>query len=308
VSDRSPEILILTNERDFGVDEVIRRIDESRVDVRRLNIEAATATSIEVTDIASTGAYPAVRTVWWRQFVANTVYANSQPDDLLVQRAQWAAFLGIFDRPEVNWVNPLWSARRAENKPLQLRAALACGFSVPPTIVTNDRDEAMKFRQQHKTCIVKSLASAYFEHSDHSFVFTEFLTDELLDDAASWHSQPVLVQRFLARERDIRVVAIGDRCFGAQAQSGGSDWRKSSEGVTWHPWHEDSEIEERCLRYLDVMDLRYASFDFVIAEDMTWFLEANQAGEWLFLDKPLELGIARAIAEELTVLAEGNGP
>jgi hypothetical protein len=51
------------------------------------------------------------------------------------------------------------------------------------------------------------------------------------------------------------------------------------------------------------MGLRYAAFDFVLDGDVLWFLEANQAGEWVFIDRPLKLGIAQALAEYLGELA-----
>jgi glutathione synthase/RimK-type ligase-like ATP-grasp enzyme len=299
-----PEILILTNEQDFGADEVVRRIDRQRVAVRRLNIEHATRHPIEANPVLDGDAYPNLRAVWWRQFVpGHATPTSTAADDLLVERAQWSAFLALFDRPDVAWVNPLWAARRAENKLVQLRTAAATGFDVPPTILTNDSEQAARFRKEFDACVVKSLTAAYFEHSDQSFVFTEFLTDDLLDEPTSWYRQPVIVQEFLPRASDLRVVAVGDRCFAAEAATSGSDWRKDPGSVNWSPWACEPDLQTRCLRYMAALGLRYVSFDFAVANGRTWFLEANQAGEWLFLDRPLGLGIADVLATYLANLA-----
>jgi hypothetical protein len=51
------------------------------------------------------------------------------------------------------------------------------------------------------------------------------------------------------------------------------------------------------------LGLRYAAFDFVDDGERAWFLEANQAGEWTFIDRPLRLGIAEALTSMLSSLA-----
>ncbi len=54
------------------------------------------------------------------------------------------------------------------------------------------------------------------------------------------------------------------------------------------------------------MGLRYAAFDFIDDGEDIWFLEANQAREWLFIDRPLQMGISEAITDVLTALAFGQ--
>jgi glutathione synthase/RimK-type ligase-like ATP-grasp enzyme len=303
---RLPELLILTNEADFGADEIIHRIDLGQVSIRRFNIEDATTRPMEGSEVLDRDVYPNVRAVWWRQFVPEgrpPPRSGLAYDDLIVQRSQWSSFLSLFDWPDVAWINPLWSARRAENKLVQLRTAAMCGFQLPATILTNDAEQAARFQRMHGMCVVKSLATAYFEFTDQAFVFTEFLTDDVLDDAARWHPQPVIVQAFVPRALDVRVVVVGDQCFAAEADVGGSDWRKDPEAATWKGRACSGALQDNCRRYLSALGLRYAAFDFALADDHMWFLEANQAGEWLFLDRPLKLGIAEALATQLTNLA-----
>jgi hypothetical protein len=46
-------------------------------------------------------------------------------DDFLVAREQWRAWLtDLAESPDTRWLNPLWAARSAENKLVQMRVAL----------------------------------------------------------------------------------------------------------------------------------------------------------------------------------------
>ena len=219
-------------------------------------------------------------------------------------RAQWRAWLSVFEDSGATWVNDIWSARRAENKVCQLRSATAIGFQVPETVVTNDVNTARDFAQT-STAVLKSLSSAYFELSDGGFVFTQELTEETLSDAAAWSSQPMIVQSRVAGT-NVRVVVVGERCFGACCDTTAVDWRTEGSAVVWRPWTVPDGLAVLCRAYNQHTGLRYAAFDFIDDGEDIWFLEANQAGEWLFIDRPLQLGISEAIADVLTALAFGQ--
>jgi glutathione synthase/RimK-type ligase-like ATP-grasp enzyme len=298
-------IVVLANERDFAADEIIRRLAD-RVRVRRLNIETARRASVGSWSPeyeADSGCE--ARVIWWRQFESDERPTTRRGiDDVLVRRAQWRTWLATCSGPRTHWVNDLWAARRAENKVEQLRAAAAVGLRVPRTAITNDPDVAGAFRDAVGESIVKTLSSAYFEFSDQSFVFTELLSDATLRDRELWFDVPVIVQESLRTGHDTRVVSFGQHCFAARCESDESDWRKApSDHANWTAWTPPGEIVERCREYRTKLGLEYAAFDFMIQDDKVLFLEANQAGEWLFLDRTLELGIADAFADHLLGLA-----
>lgn len=238
--------------------------------------------------------------VWWRQF---EVPAPSQLDlesidDVMVRRAQWRTWLATLDHPSITWVNPLWSARRAENKIEQLRVAQEAGFAIPETIVTNRRQDALAFSRT-TPAVVKSLSSAYFEFSGHAFVYTQLLEDKLLAfSEQDWAQQPVIVQQQVTGS-DIRVIAFNDRFFGAKCEAPGIDWRRASDRVQWVDWAVPDALARSCATYLLRLDLRYAAFDFIDDGETIWFLEANQAGEWVFLERTLHLGITEAFSHFL---------
>jgi hypothetical protein len=295
-------VLVLTNLRDLAADDVIRRLDAAGISVRRINADTCATSpvptwSLDADEAGNVGA------VWWRQF---EIPAEGSPfgsaiDELLVVRAQWRAWLTTLAHLDIPWINDLWAARRAEDKIIQLRTARSLGFAVPKTIITNDREAAARFGEDD-AAVIKTLAAAYFEATEKGFVYTNPLSASLVSPEAAWHTQPVLVQRRVSGT-DVRIVALGQECFGASCETDALDWRTAGEAATWRLWDVPAGVAERCLCYLTVMGLRYAAFDFVLDGDVLWFLEANQAGEWVFIDRPLKLGIAESLAKFLGDLA-----
>jgi glutathione synthase/RimK-type ligase-like ATP-grasp enzyme len=293
-------VLVLTNERDLAADDVIRRLDAAGVEVWRLNAEAATSTPVP-TWTTDSGSAATVGVIWWRQFEtpARENMSLEDVDELLLARAQWRAWLAtLSDITAAPWVNNLWAARQAENKVLQLRVATNLGFAVPKTVITNDPTEA---RVAFGDCdaVVKTIASAYFELSKVGFVYTHSLDDVVT--VPGWFDQPMVVQQRL-RGEDVRIIIVGEDCFGASCASEVLDWRTAEAAMSWEVWPVPGWLADRCRKYTAEMGLKYAAFDFIDTGDHVWFLEANQAGEWAFLDRTLNLGIADSLATMLAGL------
>jgi glutathione synthase/RimK-type ligase-like ATP-grasp enzyme len=299
---RSP-ITILTNERDFAADAVIRHLNELGTEVRRLNFEEAHSGPTSRWDPVVDRS-PSV--VWWRQFETETQPTSLiEAENLIVERAQWRTWLSTLHRPGSLWINDLWAARRAENKIEQLRASTYLGFSVPPTLVTNSRVDAQRFADEHGEAVVKTLSSGYFPLTDHAFVFTESFSHEALADERAWYASPLMVQKRLLNSLDARIVSFADHTFGAKCEAPGLDWRKTpDQRELWQHWDVAPEVAALCASYRRHFGLHYAAFDFMIDEHEIWFLEANQAGEFSFLDRALDLGISRAFADALVAMVD----
>lgn len=308
----SAHILILTNERDFGVDATIRHLIQNGVPHRRLNAEDAFTSGLPL-DLECPQESPK-RVIWLRQFETSdgppTTLAAAE--DRLLARAQWRAWVSMLDVSSSVWVNPLWEARRAENKVIQLRVATGCGFEIPTTCITNSRQRARMFSDAHEGQVVlKALSAAFFELTDESFVFTQRLTDDLVDGTSDdlWARQPVILQEIAEAEFDARLVLFGPHHFGAKLPRSQAtiDWRVGAQDQ-WEVWTPTPEVLSAACTYIDRLGLRYAAFDFLLRDDAVIFLEANQAGEWHFIDRRLDLGIAPALACYLSnLLKEETG-
>lgn len=305
MNSRAKPVLVLTNKLDLAADDVIRRIQDLGHPVTRINAETA-ATSSALGWDSTWPDVEGVGSVWWRQFELPSDPMRltlADAEELVITRAQWRSWLSVLDSNGIPWVNPLWAARRAEDKISQLRQARIAGFAIPGTLVTNDRVSALAFAGG-RPCVVKTLSSAYFELSGKGFVYSHALDSPLLAHAKEWFRQPLIVQRRVPGT-DVRVIAIGRKYFGASCQSPDLDWRTASGNVTWRPWTVPDRIGMMCKQYMRMLNLRYAAFDFKDDGQEVWFLEANQAGEWAFLDRPLRLGMAGALTDLLVELASG---
>lgn len=303
---RTSTAAILTNERDFAADVVVHRLHELGVEVHRINYEAARTSEVPPWSPSTSDrdGEPMPSVVWWRQFETDESPETLQDvDDLLVERTQWRAWVATLASPNSTWMNDLWAARRAENKVEQLRVAKSVGFNVPPTLITNDRFRAIEFEQAVGPAVVKTLSAAYFSFSDKSFVFTERLDQATALPAEAWHAAPVVIQQLIEGGLDARVVSLAGRCFAGRCRSRGLDWRKTSfDPELWESWNAPEQIVHACESYRARLGLEFAAFDFMITSESIFFLEANQAGEWLFLDRALDLGVGLAIADRLVSL------
>lgn len=293
----SRPVLVVTNERDFAADLVIDRIRRGGGTVERWNTETP-----PVVEWRPEGASVAASAVWLRQYLPEPTRAGSvkEVDDFLVVREQWRAWLTDLAETDARWMNPLWAARRAENKLIQLRTAANLGFCVPPTVVTNDRAVAEKHEAEVGPCIVKAVSAAYFPFSTSAFMFTRPLAEALVLGDDDWAAQPVIVQQAVAPRVDVRVFIVGDHASAAATTTGGSDWRLFAGENTWNRLEAPAELVERCRAFNAELGLAYSAFDFAFDGSTCWFLECNQAGEFAFIDRPLELGVTDAIASWLT--------
>lgn len=291
----SAPILVITNERDFAADLVIDRVQRAGAWVERWNTETPREIVWTPSEPPSSSSASAV---WLRQHLPDPACTNTvaEVDDFLVAREQWRAWLTDLAETDTRWMNPLWAARRAENKLVQLRTATHLGFDVPPTIVTNSKSVALGHQLQTGPCVVKSVAAAYFPFSTSAFMFTTPLAEALELSEADWAGAPVVVQKTVTPRTDIRVFVVGSHASGAAATVDGPDWRIHSGETTWTRWDPPADLIGRCRAYNKALGLTYSAFDFAYDGATAWFLECNQAGEFAFIDRPLNLGVADAIA------------
>src|SRR5688572_21582293 len=102
------------------------------------------------------------------------------------------------------------------SKPYQAQLIARAGFSVPPTLITNDPAAVLAFRRRHGRIIFKSISSA-------RSVVREF---EDGDEARLGHIRwcPVQFQAFIPGV-NVRVHTVGDAVFATEILSDAADYR-----------------------------------------------------------------------------------
>ncbi|GLW07439.1 ATP-grasp ribosomal peptide maturase [Microtetraspora sp. NBRC 13810] len=197
------------------------------------------------------------------------------------------------------YVNHPHAIADAEFKPAQLSTAIASGFDVPPTLITNDPDKARRFVRDHRRVVYKPLRSTEYEINGTAVtVWTQEVSADEIDDrvAGTMH----LFQRAVPKKYDLRITVAGDAMFAVQIHSPLLDWRQDYEQIEYRVMQVPDKIADKIHLYLDHFRLVSGCFDFAIdADDRPVFLECNPNGQWAWMQAPTGLSMATAFADLL---------
>lgn len=310
-----PHVLILSGLYDFSTDLVVLQLDRIGVPYVRLNREQLSdyrltldplAPCLTINGSGSTWVVETeLRAVWFRQpvFLRNTPPFSLSPSEQL-ERSQWTAFLrGLCVFRNAAWMNHPPATYLAESKPYQLSVAVACGFRVPETLVTNN---ATRINETFPdSLVVKSLDTVLLrEGNDCLFTYTTVnLGTALRDESVS--AVPLLAQQILGQKTDVRVTVVGNRLFAVRILSGGSgisgDWRVIPKAdLEYQDVELDSDTADRCIRLTRQLGLSFAAVDLLETPEGIFFIEVNPTGEWGWLssaDRPIDKAIAAWLAQ-----------
>jgi len=317
-------VLIVSSGVDEATDVVSKTLTARGATVTRLNTEqfpfSDTWTSRistkgrEFRSLVQTSDSPAVDlgtvgSIWYRR-----VRVPPRPDAMnpgvydYCLRESRATLLGgllaqsgrIMSAPEAIW--------RAEHKLLQLSVALLAGLSVPDTVVTNDPREVREaFARFNGQMIGKPVRSGYVDLGQEQMaIFTSQILAEHLALVDRAQVSPVIYQRLIPKEYDIRVTIVGDKMFVAEIDSQSDpdasiDWRRTTNPSLPHRRGTLPEgVRDALYRLMNSLGLAFGAIDLVRTPDGAYvFLEINPNGQWLWLDDFLDLGISDAVSNWL---------
>ncbi|MFG2016295.1 hypothetical protein [Actinomadura geliboluensis] len=178
---------------------------------------------------------------------------------------------GLLNDLPVPHVNAPLANARAEYKPSQLRAAAELGFTVPPTLITNDPAAARRFAGEHRGTVYKSFRGVPPAEGETGVIWTQRVKAPELDES----------------------VSLTAHLFQAEVEKAG-DWDQ----LAYTPIDLPAQFVGRLRAYLNRFGLAFGCFDFALddTEDLV-FIECNPNGQWGFL--PASDSIADAFAELL---------
>ena len=242
-----------------------------------------------------------LRSVWYRRPRPPEVGVCHEADRGFIA-GQWQRFQNnVFGTAEdllgALWVNTPDAAVRAENKLVQMRIAQEAGLDIPDTVISNDARDVRVMLQRWPRVVFKTFYPYNWKSASTGSTYS--MSVSLLDASsplpdASIAMCPGIFQRYIEKAYDVRVTVIGERYFAVRMRRGdGSayiDWRK-------HMMDEDLLVEE-CTLPADLenklrvlmrrLGLVFGCIDLVVDPDgNTYFLEVNQAGQFLFVEEAL---------------------
>ncbi|MFJ3820384.1 ATP-grasp ribosomal peptide maturase [Streptomyces nodosus] len=242
-----------------------------------------------------------VRSVYWRR-PRWPEFAHLSDDDARFAAAQVRHGLGgiLYSLDSPLWVNhPLRNAA-ADYKPAQLALADHLGLMIPPTLVSNDPDEARKFIVEHEHVLFKTLRWTPYRRDGVPVTgWAEPVTSVEIDPSV--RVTPHLFQARVQKAADVRVLVVGRRVFAVRIDSDLLDWRKDYSALSYSVVDLPGQVSKALLAYLDHYGLVSGSFDLALdSHGGYWWLELNPNGQWGWLEEKTGLGMSAAFADLLT--------
>jgi glutathione synthase/RimK-type ligase-like ATP-grasp enzyme len=173
-------------------------------------------------------------------------------------------------------------------KPIQTKAAMACGFHVPGTLLTNDLEKARAFAARHGQVVYKAAGGTP------SFTGLLDLSDtRRLEQLGTC---PTYFQQYIAGT-NVRVHVVGKDVFAVEITSDAIDYRRDTHEM--FPTSLPEAIAEKCRIVSRALGLLAAGIDLIRSADGKWyFLEANPSPAFTFY--PDRDDVAAAVARLLT--------
>lgn len=231
----------------------------------------------------------------WRRDAAPSSHAG-------VVRASWAALLvGTIELSSVEWLTPLMSMWRAENKLVQLAAAARLGIDTPRTCIVSSTHSLPEWAGSE--IVVKPLGPATYaaDHGQARVVHAELLPRDA-DELNLLGAAPFLVQEPIDAHVHLRVVTLNDKTWicgiGAPPEF---DWRRNAAAHKAFRKVEGFErVGEAAKSLAQMLVVGYSSQDWVVTpEGACYFLDLNPGGQWLFLPDEISAEVSAAIANWL---------
>jgi hypothetical protein len=169
-------------------------------------------------------------------------------------------------------------------KPMQTRAARACGFRVPDTLLTNDPEQVHAFAARHGPVIYKAAGG------------TRTLTG-LLDLADTRRLErlstcPVYFQKYIEGS-NVRVHVAGADVSAVEITSDAVDYRKHIQKMV--PTALPERVAGNCRAVTAALGLHVAGIDLIRTPEGEWhFLEANPSPAFTFYPDRDQVGASIA--------------
>ncbi len=245
------------------------------------------------------------KVVWWARPQPFTLHSEIQTTPRYQRFAyneSSEAISGLWHAIDAFWVNHPICDQAASRKPYQLRVAQEVGLEIPRTLITNDPDRARDFiaAQSPKKTVYKT-----FMATEEAWRETRIVKQHELKLIESVRYAPVIFQKYIEAECDLRITIVGDEIFAtafySQETSYGVDYRMDMERARVKATHLTAEVERRLHNLMDRLGLVYGAIDMRLTPDGRYvFLEINPEGLWRFVEErtgqPITASLAGVLA------------
>lgn len=254
-----------------------------------------------------------ITSVWYRRPNSPNYDPRLEGDFLALVKEETQVFTRSF------WYSfdSYWMSRPeyvfyAEQKPLQLRVAEEIGWSIPPTLITNNPESAYYFYEQYeRDIIVKPISRSWVD------IHTDIGKQEYViytTPVSSYHAErlndvkfcPTLFQQRIPKAFELRVTVVGPYVFACRIDSQNSektkhDWRRYDIPNTPHTaFNLPKDIKEKCIELAAKLGLNFGAIDIIVTPSGDYILcEINPNGQWYWIEHLTQMPITKTIAQVL---------
>ena len=241
-----------------------------------------------------------IRAVWWRRpqpFRPAT--GMSQTNLRFALSEATTAFQGLYQSLDAHWINEPARDSVAAHKSYQLALAQQIGLDIPPTVMTNDVEEARVFFRRYEGEVIYK----QFIALPNSWRETRRLTPEDEVQADSIAYAPVIFQKHVSAVADLRVTAVAGAFFAAATDVRDAvypqDVRMNLD-AKYAPHDLPPEVTAKLSALMQRLGLIYGAIDLRLTPEGRYvFLEINPAGQFLYIEKATGQPISAALADAL---------
>lgn len=220
---------------------------------------------------------------------------------VLRERKEFLVGLAGLCIPPERMINNPWAQDRARNKLLQLGIARKCGWATPRTIFGNDVTAVKVFANCTSEVIYKPIT--WLASQEGGVLYTSVVDPTRLDELRDVIERaPGIWQERVPKRWEYRVTVVGQVVFAVRIHSqeirdAQLDWRRAQGNLRYERVDLPSDLLERILSTNAAMGLVFAAYDFIeTPSGEIIFLEANPAGNWLWLEERLGIAVSAEIA------------
>ena len=237
--------------------------------------------------------------IWWRRVRANQKIGVTQFDEHtsnLINNDCRGTVAGLLESNfNGKWISRPEATDKASNKIYQLQVAQQCGFRVPETLISQNRQEVIDFKRRlNKQIIVKPVVGA-----SGPLIFTQFMEHPEAYPQESFTHCPATYQEYIKGSHHIRLNCFGDTSFAALIETDVLDWRPNL-NIPISAWNVPRSLHKKVRKTLDALGLTMGIIDIKITPEgeFVW-LEVNPQGQFLFLEPLIDLPLTQYFADYL---------
>jgi glutathione synthase/RimK-type ligase-like ATP-grasp enzyme len=324
-------ILIIASSNDIHADRICSELSSLNANYLRIYPDSLYPDQYQIT-FTSNYKEPSALTIDHIKIIPSSIHSilcrdfslPECPDDApITEHLRYAesnsALHGFFRTLEDHyWMNPPWCDEMADNKLYQQHCAHQEGFKIPQSLTTNNPETFIQFYNNcNHDVIIKQLSeisliddSELLSQTDETQpgkaygFYTNKINNSFLDKIEDIKYAPCLFQKHIHKQADIRTTYIDGEVFSAKINSQIHEKTKTDfrhiVNLPLEKYSLPKTLHALLRSLLERWGIRFAACDFILTEnDELIFIEANVAGNWLWIEETLKLEITKSIANHL---------